>query len=101
VTIRPEAYEIRKKYWSAIWNEDKMRRGCERPGGCPSVIETASQLQYDHVPELGPKLFNIAHHCPYAVTPENEVRLRAEIAKCRVLCANCHQLWTHRPELFS
>jgi hypothetical protein len=46
-------------------------------------------LQFDHV--RGRKLFNIATH----VTDRWE-RLLAEIAKCEVVCANCHSVRTYR-----
>lgn len=47
-------------------------------------------MQFDH---LHGKLFNIAHA---AETGASELKLRAEIAKCELVCANCHADRTHR-----
>jgi hypothetical protein len=43
---------------------------------------------FDHVPERGPKLFNVAN-CDVSIE-----RLRAEIAKCDIVCGNCHAVRT-------
>jgi hypothetical protein len=45
-------------------------------------------LQFDHVPERGPKLFNLGNgdHSIDAI--------KAEIAKCDIVCANCHAIRT-------
>jgi hypothetical protein len=43
---------------------------------------------FDHVPERGPKLFNVSH-CDVSIE-----RLQAEIAKCDIVCANCHAVRT-------
>lgn len=43
-------------------------------------------MQFDHIPELGPKLFNISNP-PARVLIEEIV---AEMRKCEVVCANCH-----------
>lgn len=47
----------------------------------------SSQLDFDHV--RGIKLFNVSDmlHC-------SEEEIRAEIAKCEVVCASCHRLRT-------
>lgn len=45
-------------------------------------------MQFDH---LGDKEFNIGHRGPTL----GEARLMAEIAKCEVVCANCHAERTH------
>jgi hypothetical protein len=46
-------------------------------------------MQFDHLTD---KHFNIGQ----AVTQVSEARLRTEIAKCEVVCANCHAERTHR-----
>lgn len=43
---------------------------------------------FDHVPGRGPKLFNIAG-CDVSIA-----RLKAEVAKCDIVCANCHAIRT-------
>lgn len=45
-------------------------------------------FHFDHVPERGPKLFNIAN-CDRAIED-----VKAEIAKCDIVCANCHAIRT-------
>ena len=63
-------------------------------------------LEFDHIKERGPKLFNIGE-----VAGNLTVKaIIEEIAKCEVRCANCHRIktaernpahWSHRyPELF-
>jgi hypothetical protein len=54
-----------------------------RDGKWPGAV-----LHFDHVPERGPKLFNVAN-CDRAV----EV-IKAEIAKCDIVCANHHAIRT-------
>lgn len=51
-------------------------------------------LHFDHVPERGPKLFNIGNG-DYAIKT-----VETEIAKCDVVCANHHAIrtWTGRGE---
>jgi hypothetical protein len=46
-------------------------------------------MDFDHIPERGPKLFNIS--CAGSRRPENVL---AEIAKCDVVCSNCHRTRT-------
>lgn len=45
-------------------------------------------FHFDHVPERGPKLFNIGNG-DYAIET-----IKAEIAKCDIVCANCHAIRT-------
>lgn len=45
-------------------------------------------FHFDHVPGRGPKLFNIGNG-DYAVET-----VKAEIAKCDIVCANCHAIRT-------
>ena len=49
-------------------------------------------MQFDHVPERGEKLLNIgaAFHA-YSLE-----KVMAEIAKCDLVCANCHAERTHQ-----
>lgn len=45
-------------------------------------------FHFDHVPGRGPKLFNVGNG-DYAVET-----VKAEIAKCDIVCANCHAIRT-------
>ena len=61
-------------------------------------------MDFDHV--RGPKLFNVGHYVnggqsPTGPTPASAHgasldRLMAEIAKCDLVCANCHRIRTKR-----
>lgn len=44
-------------------------------------------MEFDHVPERGPKLFKIN----IAIASRGREQVLAEIAKCDVVCANCHK----------
>lgn len=48
----------------------------------------SSVMEFDHLPQFE-KLFNIAQWRQH-----NRKEIRAEIAKCEVVCANCHRLRT-------
>jgi hypothetical protein len=57
-------------------------------------------LEFDHVGEEGTKEFNISDATRFGY---GMPKLKAEIAKCEVRCANCHRKktyerggWTHR-----
>jgi hypothetical protein len=54
---------------------------------CGSVFPPCC-MHFDHVPERGPKLFNVAN-CDRALAD-----VKAEIAKCDIVCANCHAIRT-------
>lgn len=47
-------------------------------------------MQWDHKPEFE-KLFTIGKHWQFS-----EERILAEIAKCDLVCANCHAERTHQ-----
>ena len=48
-------------------------------------------MDFDHIPERGKKCFALSDGSGKRM-PEN--RLRKEIAKCDVICANCHRIRT-------
>ena len=75
----------RKKYADFI-AEYKLESGCELCG----YNKHACALQFDHR-DPSEKLFNVARGRDYPW----KVFL-AEIAKCRILCANCHAVETYR-----
>jgi hypothetical protein len=79
-------HEIRrkKKHQNAI-AQYKLSKQCH---DCTGVF-TASQLEYDHC--RGKKKFALSAGAKYSLR-----RIAAEIAKCDVVCANCHRLRTHK-----
>jgi hypothetical protein len=62
-----------------ILNAVKVEIGCKRCG----YNEHPAALHFHHV--RGPKLFNIGRSMGYSAAV-----MEAEIAKCDVLCADCH-----------
>jgi hypothetical protein len=57
-------------------------------------------LEFDHVGEAGSKQFNISDATRFGY---GMAKIKAEIAKCEVRCANCHRKktyerggWAHR-----
>lgn len=75
-----KTYERRR----AVITKIKMDRGCADCG----YRGHHAALQYDHLPGVE-KLFEIGR-CPRPI-PE----LLEEIAKCEVVCANCHSIRTY------
>ena len=63
----------------------KLDRGCLDCG----YNARYEALHFDHVPGRGPKCFEIA-----LGTGRSRETLMAEIAKCDVVCANCHAIRT-------
>ena len=53
-------------------------------------------MDFDHIPERGPKLFNVSVAAGKLLLMK---KLAAEIAKCDVVCANCHRLRTEKRRL--
>ena len=65
----------------------KTHRGCEL---CGDKSLEACQLQFDHL-DPATKSFTVGQ----SYLRSFDVLLE-EVRKCRVLCANCHSLHTHR-----
>lgn len=65
--------------------EVKMASGCQDCEIRPSV---PSVLEFDHV--RGVKDFNLGSALSYSMA-----RVEAEMAKCDVICVNCHRIRTH------
>lgn len=88
---RKEIYETtgkrkarRRRYWITKYKEAK---GCERCG----YNEDAVALDFDHI-DPSTKSF-----CISVRTPRYPLKsVINEIRKCRILCANCHRILTHR-----
>ena len=64
----------------------KMASGCVDCGYNTNPIP----LEFDHLPERGKKRFTITHQ----IANYSLAILKAEIAKCEVVCANCHKIRT-------
>ena len=65
----------------------KLRKGCSR---CNFKAEHSVQLEIDHII---PKLKNNAQAIN---TSWSKDKLKVELSKCQVLCANCHRLKTYQ-----
>jgi hypothetical protein len=78
-----------------ITNRIKVERGCEECG----FNTHPSALQFDHIDpatKYRTKSGKIVH--PSDMIKGGRYALEtvlAEIAKCRILCANCHAIYTH------
>lgn len=80
--------DVRQRERTAKIQTIKLASGCLDCGYRADPVA----LQFDHV--RGQKLFNIGHE-PTRTWPVME----AEIAKCEVVCANCHAIRTHKRRL--
>ena len=80
-----KASKNRRKKFADHIQQTKLKVGCEICG----YNEHSCALQFDHR-DPSQKLFNIAHGKDHSWKS-----FLAEIAKCRVLCANCHAIQTH------
>ena len=71
-------------------DEFKLKKGC----ACCGYKEHASALDFDHL-DPSKKTMSVSR-----MIALNFERLKAEINKCQVLCANCHRIKTADPEGF-
>lgn len=76
-----EKYQVRKKSLEAVIVKDK----CAHCGNDDSRV-----LEYHHL-DPGTKLFDLSKW-----TAHSRKEIIAEIAKCIVLCANCHRIAHHK-----
>jgi len=79
--------EYARRRWAggrARINAIKLERGC---ADCGYAAHPAA-LEFDHLPGVG-KVQNIA-----AMPCNSWAAIEAEIAKCEVVCANCHRIRT-------
>lgn len=99
--LTPEAWERRSKSCKdasrrsqrrnvKIIHEEKLKRGCE----CCGYSEFACALDFDHI-DPKTKTRGIAKMHTTSIS-----KLKNEMSKCRVLCANCHRIKTHDPDSF-
>jgi hypothetical protein len=73
-------------------NRIKVERGCEFCGYNANPLA----LQFDHLdPDTKFRDKNGKTVHPSAMVYYSQTIINLEIAKCRVLCANCHMIYTH------
>lgn len=84
---------LKQKLWHQR-NYEKIREYIDKLKDVPCLdcgqIFPNCVMEFDHVPERGKKLFNIGHF--YGKI--EAARFQDEIAKCDVVCANCHRIRT-------
>ena len=85
--VQREALQKRRQYTDQI----KLERGCEVCG----YNAHPAALTFDHL-DPAQKSFYIGSQ-----KRVSKARLDAEIAKCRVICANCHNIHTHEQQVQS
>jgi hypothetical protein len=86
-------------YGQAVLKRYKVRKGCAKCG----YNKNAQALQFNHInPEdkcflIGQKI----HKMYLGRHTKGKIAVKAEIAKCEVLCANCHCIHTFEEEHFA
>jgi hypothetical protein len=83
--IRPQDQAARRAKQLAFLHEYKLAHGCTDCG----YREHPVALAFDHLPGF-PKLGGLSQ-----MLGCSETRILAEIAKCEVVCANCHAIRTY------
>lgn len=90
---RPEKQRARVAARNArlrLENAELIRSAKARPCADCGGTFPACVMDFDHV--RGKKMFTIGDHGHLRVSPS---RVREEILKCEVVCANCHRIRTH------
>lgn len=82
---RKQWMQVRKRRNRDLIQKLKMERGCADCG----YNKHPAALDFDHLPEAG-KLYQVS-----TMTMASIETLLAELAKCEVVCANCHRIRTH------
>ena len=100
--LSPESWKRRKEYYKQTVKEtysiniklihnEKLKRGC----ACCGYNASAYALDFDHI-DASTKICDVAR-----MTTRNLDKIQKEIAKCQVLCANCHRIKTNDPPAFA
>jgi hypothetical protein len=100
--LSPESWKKRKEYYKKdvkerhsknikIIQEEKLKRGC----ACCGYRENAFALDFDHL-DPNSKVEGVSR-----MSSRNIKKIKEEILKCQVLCANCHRIKTHDTETFN
>lgn len=78
--------------WYAELDEIKLSTGCQWAGGCTNEITIPQQLEFAHLDQAGKEfsISNFIHFSPHVEA--NQEKMRAEIAKCQVLCLLHHRI---------
>jgi len=82
-----EANKERRRRLVEFISSIKIESGCVDCG----YRESAVALDFDHLPG-SEKMFSIGSATARSAS---QARLKAEMAKCEVVCANCHRVRTH------
>lgn len=82
-SIKAERDRVSQAYMRKVLRRYKLMKGCSDCG----YRKHHAALEYDHVPEKGQKLHNIGDMARYS-----RKKLKEEIAKCDILCGNCHNI---------
>ncbi len=83
VRARVRGTQAKKRAWLT---KHKLDHGCADCG----YSEHPAALDFDHLPEHE-KMFGVKD----GIASVSWERLRAEVEKCEVVCANCHRVRTH------
>jgi len=78
-----------KQFISSLVKRWKLIKGC---ANCDFKAEHSCQLDIDHIIPKGSK----GNDRQAINTSWSKDRLKKELSKCQVLCANCHRLKTYR-----
>jgi hypothetical protein len=100
--LSPESWEKRKQYYKKdvrerhsknikIIHEEKLKQGCV----CCGYKESAYALDFDHL-DPNSKIEGVSR-----MSSRNIQKIKEEILKCQVLCANCHRIKTHDLNTFN
>lgn len=72
---------------------EKKKGGCEE---CGFQAKNPCQLDLDHIDPLSKKVTQAGHRMsPSSMMSYSPEKIKEELAKCRVLCKNCHSLHTY------
>ena len=80
--------ELRRAHFREMINDLKNHPCMDCGHSYPSWV-----MHFDHVPGRGKKKYNVSR---FARGDGSEKALRVEIAKCHLVCANCHAERTHQ-----
>ena len=89
--------ENQKKWQREAHNKARqmLRETKERPCADCGVQYPWFIMEFDHLPEHGPKKKN-RNLATFTSRSFNAKGLQDELAKCEVVCANCHRARTHK-----
>ena len=84
-----KSFRKRRKYRNGYLNEIKEAKGCQRCGVTNPVV-----LEFHHV--RGKKDKNLSDLAMRCASIE---RIKTEVDKCEVVCANCHRIIHHEEKI--